>query len=112
MDTARENIKDNNTKLVIMSDCHRGIGNNQDNFMKNKDIFETALRYYYTQGFTYIELGDGDEMWEIKNYNDIINKNINTFKLIKKFYTSNRFIMLYGNHDICKKYRHILKKYF
>lgn len=26
---------DNNTKIVIMSDCHRGAGGNFDNFIKN-----------------------------------------------------------------------------
>ena len=56
-----------NTKIVIMSDCHRGSGNNHDNFIKNEKIFESALRYYYINNFTYIELGDGDEMWEVSN---------------------------------------------
>ena len=59
---------DDNTKLIIMSDCHRGDGNNYDNFLKNRNIFKAALNYYYDKGFTYIELGDGDEMWEVKNY--------------------------------------------
>ena len=51
---------DNNTKIVIMSDCHRGAGDNFDNFVKNQNLFEAALRYYYRRGFIYIELGDGD----------------------------------------------------
>ena len=103
---------DNNTKIVIMSDCHRGAGDNLDNFIKNQTIYEAALLYYYNSGFTYIELGDGDEMWEVKNYQDIIEVNLDVFKQLKKFYETNRLIMIYGNHDISKKSKTILEKYF
>ena len=101
-----------NSKIVIMSDCHRGIGNALDNFLDNKKIFESALRYYYNNGFTYIELGDGDEMWEVKNYKKIIQQYIDSFKLLKKFNDVNRLIMIYGNHDMAKKSFSIMKKYF
>lgn len=103
---------DDNSKLVIMSDCHRGAGDNFDNFVKNQNIFKAALGYYYDKGFTYIELGDGDEMWEVENYEDIMEVHLDTFKQLKKFYDLNRLIMIYGNHDIVKKSPDILKKYF
>lgn len=51
-------------------------------------------------------------MWEVKKYEDIIEVYLNTFKQLKKFYDSNRLIMIYGNHDMVKKYPTILKKYF
>lgn len=107
----RLDINDN-TKIVIMSDCHRGIGDNLDNFIKNQNIYESALMHYYNNDFNYIELGDGDELWEIKNYEDIIEVYLSTFKQIKKFHDHNRFIMIYGNHDISKKSQDFLKKYF
>lgn len=103
---------DDSTKLVIMSDCHRGAGDNFDNFLKNKNIFLGALRHYYYRGFTYIELGDGDDFWEVKKYKDIIEEHISAFKLIKKFHQNNRFIMIYGNHDIVKSHPRVLKEYF
>lgn len=103
---------DNNTKIAIMSDCHRGAGDNFDNFIKNQNIFKSALRYYYNKEFTYIELGDGDEMWEVNNYNDIIDVYLDVFKQLKKFHDSNRLIMIYGNHDISKKSQDVLEKYF
>jgi len=103
---------DNNDKLVIMSDCHRGRGDNFDNFIKNKKIYEAALHYYYKNNFTYIELGDGDEMWEVKDYKDIIEVHLDTFTLLKKFHDSNRLIMIYGNHDMIKKTPAVLEKYF
>lgn len=48
---------DDSTKLIIMSDCHRGAGDNFDNFLKNKNIFNGALNHYFNKGFSYIELG-------------------------------------------------------
>ena len=102
----------NNSKIVIMSDCHRGIGNNHDNFLKNQNIYDAALNYYYKNGFTYIELGDGDDMWEVKDFKAIVTEHINSFKLLKKFYDDNKLIMVYGNHDMCKKSKDILKNVF
>lgn len=100
------------SKIVIMSDCHRGSGDSFDNFLKNQNIYKSALIYYYSKGYTYIELGDGDEMWEVNDYKDIIDVHIEIYKLLKKFHDSNRLIMIYGNHDISKKSPLILEKYF
>ena len=77
-----------NTKIVVMSDIHRGINNINDNFHKNKLLYEEALKHYYKKGFTYIELGDGDDMWEVNDYYKIIETYKETFKLLKKFYFS------------------------
>lgn len=99
-------------KIIIISDCHRGSGNNHDNFKKNKLIYNYALNYYFKNNFTYIELGDGDDMWEEKNFKNIINENISSFKILKKFYNRNKLYMIYGNHDIYKKSKHILKNNF
>lgn len=103
---------DDSSRLVIMSDCHRGAGDNFDNFIKNENIYEAVLRYYYSKNFTYIELGDGDDMWEVKNYKEIVYEHLNTFRLLKKFNDSDRLYMIYGNHDICKKFNNILKDNF
>ncbi len=102
----------NSTKMVIMSDIHRGINNVNDNFHKNKLLYEKALKHYYKKRFTYVELGDGDDMWEVSNYHQIITTYLDTFKILKKFYLSNRLLMIYGNHDICKRNKRVLEKYF
>ena len=47
---------DSQSRLVIMSDCHRGQGNAADNFLANQVVCFGALEYYYQNGFTYIEL--------------------------------------------------------
>lgn len=103
---------DDHTKIVIMSDCHRGAGNSSDNFIKNRNIFKAALSHYFEKGYTYIELGDGDDMWEVKDYKEIIEEHLDSFKILKKFNDSERLIMIYGNHDKCKKSQEILEKYF
>jgi UDP-2,3-diacylglucosamine pyrophosphatase LpxH len=94
---------DNYSRFIIMSDCHRGDGGFSDNFSYNQNIFFAALQYYYERDFTYIELGDGDELWESRNIDVIINAHSDTFWLMSQFYREGRFHMLYGNHDIVKR---------
>ena len=94
---------DCNSKFVMMSDCHRGIGNWGDNFISNQHLFWAALNYYYEGGFTYIEVGDGDELWENRSMKEIVKIHSNSFWLMSKFYNENRLYMIYGNHDIEKK---------
>jgi predicted phosphodiesterase len=94
---------DDYSRIIIMSDCHRGDGGFSDNFTNNQNIFFAALNYYYERGFTYIELGDGDELWENRRINDIISTHSNVYWLMSQFYREGRFHMLYGNHDIVKR---------
>lgn len=94
---------DKQSKFIIMSDCHRGQGNMGDNFMPNQMLFMGALEHYYQNGFTYIELGDGDELWENRRMNHIVEAHNDVFSLMTSFYMENRLYLLYGNHDIVKK---------
>lgn len=87
------------SRMVFMSDCHRGVGNWGDNFQPNQNLFFAALQYYYRRRFTYIELGDGDELWENRKLKDIIQTHSNQFWLMSEFYREDRFYMIYGNHD-------------
>lgn len=100
------------SKYVIISDCHRGVGNGNDNFLKNESIYLAALRYYFLKGFTYLELGDGDELWENFSIDDIKAIHPQTFELMSKFYQGNRFFSVYGNHDMVKKSPAFSNKYF
>lgn len=101
--SATEIPYDNQSKIVIMSDCHRGDGDWADNFSNNQNLFFAALNYYYNENFSYIELGDGDELWENRDLELIISTHSNAYWLMSKFYKSKRFYMLYGNHDIIKR---------
>ena len=91
------------TKYVLISDCHRGIGTSNDNFLKNQNLYFAALQHYYRTGYTYIELGDGDELWENRSMEQIIEAHGNVFWLLSLFQAQGRLYMLYGNHDMVKK---------
>lgn len=92
------------TRYVFFSDCHRGIGNTNDNFLKNKACYQAALQYYYCHNYTYIEVGDGDELWENHTLSQIMNIHNDIFQQLCYFHQKNRLYMLYGNHDIAKKH--------
>jgi UDP-2,3-diacylglucosamine pyrophosphatase LpxH len=94
---------DDDSKIVLISDCHRGDGTYADGFLKNQSIYNAALEHYYTNNYTYIEIGDGDELWENKSMSAIVNVHKDTFMLLTRFYSAGRFMMIYGNHDIVKK---------
>lgn len=91
------------SRYVLISDCHRGTGTANDNFLKNQNLYFAALQYYYRMGYTYIELGDGDELWENKSMEQIITVHSDTFCQLSHFHRRGCFYMIYGNHDMAKK---------
>ncbi len=103
---------DDDAKFVFMSDVHRGRGNHGDNFEPNNLLFFGALRHYQDTGFTYFELGDGDELWENKKLSPIIDAHTDVYRQMAELYQNNRFVMLYGNHDIVKRKKLTSKKYY
>lgn len=92
-------------RIVLFSDCHRGTGNWSDSFINNKTIFEAALTYYYNHDYTYIELGDGDELWENRCFAHIAEVHSDIFNLLSRFAKKGRLFMLWGNHDRIKSSR-------
>lgn len=96
------------SKYILISDCHRGTGTSNDNFLKNQNLYFAALQHYYKNGYTYIELGDGDELWENRCMKQIIETHGNVFWLFSQFQARNRLYMLYGNHDMSKKKQALL----
>jgi UDP-2,3-diacylglucosamine pyrophosphatase LpxH len=94
---------DNNSKIVFISDCHRGDDSWKDNLEPNRNLYYAALSYYYENGYTHIEIGDGDELWENRNFLSICESYEEIYKLLYKFYLDNRFYMIFGNHDKIKE---------
>ncbi|MEL4107065.1 metallophosphoesterase [Oscillospiraceae bacterium WX1] len=91
------------SKIVLIGDCHRGDGSWIDNFLHNRPLYYAALRHYYDGGFTYIDLGDSEELWKFKSLRDISSIYIDIYRLLHHFYAENRLFMIYGNHDMAKK---------
>lgn len=100
---------DKDSKYIFFSDSHRGDDSVSDEFTRNQNLFLHALNYYYKEGYAYVEAGDGDELWEYKNFKNIRLAHTDVFVVIKKFFDANRFIMLYGNHNIYLKYKRFVK---
>ena len=94
---------DRESKIVVISDVHRGDGSYADSLISNKNIYVAALNYYYKEGYTLIEAGDGDELWKNKCYRDV-------FQILNKFNKHGRLHMLYGNHDGKKASKEYLEK--
>ncbi|MDR0841391.1 MAG: metallophosphoesterase family protein [Christensenellaceae bacterium] len=101
--SAKRIALDDASRIIIMSDCHRGDGSGADGYCKNQNIAYHALSHYYREGFTYIELGDGDELWANRRFASITGAHGNTFELLRRFYVASRLYLLYGNHDMVKR---------
>lgn len=97
--SAKEVPFDDSSRFVLFSDCHRGDGGWADDFAHNQGVFFHALRHYYSNGFTYIQIGDGDELWENTRFADIKRTYSNIFWLMSKFYEEGRLFLIWGNHD-------------
>ena len=91
---------DDTSKIVFFSDCHRGDNSFADDFANNRNIYFHALNYYFREGFKYCELGDGDELWENRNFEALFEAHKNVYQLLKRFHLENRLHMVWGNHDM------------
>lgn len=98
---------DENSRIILFSDCHRGDGSWADDFAANENLYNFALRFYNRNRYTYIEVGDGDELWE-NRFNDIWEAHSNIFDILQKFHDPDpektRFFLIHGNHDMERKY--------
>src|SRR5690554_6690789 len=108
--TARRISFNDDSKFIIFSDCHRGDNSFADEFANNRNIYFHALQNYYKNGFTYCELGDGDELWENISFKDIFEAHQNVYELMKLFYNEGRLYRLYGNHDMVYKNESYVEK--
>ncbi|MFM2393853.1 MAG: hypothetical protein RLZZ546_1835 [Bacteroidota bacterium] len=103
---------DEDSKFIFFSDCHRSDGSFADDFANNRNIYFHALSQYFKNGFHYIELGDGDELWENMFFKDIFEANKNVYILLQRFYLENRLSMIWGNHDMIFRNPSVVKKNF
>lgn len=91
------------SKFIVMSDCHRGDGSAGDEFASNSLIYKCALEYYLENGFTYIELGDAEELWENDDFEQIYITHTSVYDLLRRFHdpdpAKTRYLKVWGNHD-------------
>ena len=100
LQNARVEEFDDSARYVFMSDVHRGDGSAADEFVKNRNIWLAALEHYYNEGFTYVEVGDGDELWEHPQFKHLLRAHGSAYQLLKRFHDAGRLRMLWGNHNM------------
>ena len=110
---AKEMFYDDYSRIVFMSDAHRGDGSVSDEFLRSRNLFVHALKEYYESEYTFVEVGDGEELLEYSEFEHIKNAHTDVYGLIKKFYDKDRYIRIYGNHDLfLKNQKYVEKNYY
>lgn len=89
----------NTAKFIILSDQHKGAKDLADDFRNTESNYMLVLQYYYDEGFTFINLGDCEELWEATP-SQIIDNNRLTLLQEAQFQASGRYHRIYGNHDL------------
>jgi UDP-2,3-diacylglucosamine pyrophosphatase LpxH len=110
LETAKQVPFDDSSRFVFFSDCHRGDNSQIDAFAKNKNLFLHALTHYYREGFTYVEVGDGDELWHNRRFSDVRQAHERVFDLLHQFDQQDRLHLIVGNHDIQNGRRNGMQK--
>jgi predicted phosphodiesterase len=101
-------------KFIVFSDQHKGNKSWADDFKQSEMNYIAALEHYNTEGFTFINLGDSEELWKFKAV-DLMAGNEKALTKEAAFHPG-RYIKTFGNHDIIWKDKFAvafyLKKYF
>ncbi len=98
------------TKYILFSDLHKGNNSYADDFSQNMRIYRNALHHYYINDFTYIELGDGIELWENRKIGPILKAHKVIFDLLADFHNQKRLHLIYGNHDMIFRFPWFIKR--
>ena len=97
-------------KFIILSDQHKGARDLADDFRLAEKNYLAALDYYFQEGYTFISLGDSEELWE--NTADIaIEKNREALLAEARFLADDRYYRIFGNHDLAWKFELNTNKY-
>ncbi|MBA3674353.1 MAG: metallophosphoesterase [Chitinophagaceae bacterium] len=89
-------------KFIIFSDHHKGNKDHGDDFANNEPNYLAALDYYLLNKFTYINLGDAEELWKYEP-KEVISKNITALRSEARFQQENKYFKTFGNHDVTWK---------
>ncbi len=90
-------------KFIILSDQHKGARDAADDFAIAEKNYTAALDYYYANDFTFINLGDCEELWE-NTPDAVMSKNKTALLSEARFLEQNRYYRVFGNHDLEWKY--------
>ncbi len=91
---------DDRSRFIFFSDCHRGDRGSTDDFAPNVDLFLHALTYYEQAGFTYVEVGDGDDLWKYPDFERVRLAYPEVFNRLHSLDRAGRLHLILGNHDM------------
>jgi UDP-2,3-diacylglucosamine pyrophosphatase LpxH len=103
LETAASIPFDNSSRFVFFSDLHRGDGGRSDAFLPNARLFLHALTHYAGRGFSYVEVGDGDELWKSWPLEAVRQAHRQVFDLFQELHLEHRLHLILGNHDVRRR---------
>ncbi|MEO5684435.1 MAG: metallophosphoesterase [Chitinophagaceae bacterium] len=90
-------------RFIIFSDQHKGTRDAADDFAIAEKNYTAALDYYYSNNYTFINLGDCEELWE-STPDKVMEVNKTVLESEARFLLQNRYYRIFGNHDLEWKY--------
>lgn len=96
------NINAQQDPFIVFSDQHKGNGDHADDFAGCSENYLAALRYYHAQCYSFISLGDSEELWKYKPH-EVLPVNREVLAAEANFQPDNKYYRTFGNHDIIWK---------
>jgi len=109
------------TKYYIFSDIHRDQASDDqgafefgsiDHFSTNRELYSKILEHALDDNWTVIEVGDCEELWYIRDFQEfrekgqfkgmlaeIIDTNKGIYQQLARLHHKNRYFRVFGNHD-------------
>ncbi|MBC7890363.1 MAG: metallophosphoesterase [Ferruginibacter sp.] len=88
--------------FIIFSDQHKGNKNRGDDFKDNEANYIAALKFYHTQSFNFINLGDAEELWKYKA-DKVMPRYADALLAEANFQAGKKYFRTFGNHDLLWK---------
>jgi hypothetical protein len=90
-------------RLAILSDLHRGAGDDADDFRSCRHTFAAAVRHYRRRQAILAVLGDAEDLWECWPA-EVLREHRASIALEKPFADAGRYWRFLGNHDEAWQY--------
>jgi len=88
--------------FIIFSDQHKGNKDTADDFKNCEGNYIAALQYYHGLCYSFINLGDGEELWKYKAA-DVLKNSKAALQAEANFQPDKKYFRTFGNHDIIWK---------
>lgn len=104
-----------NDAFIIFSDQHKGNKDEADVFARAEANYIGALQHYHAQCFSFINLGDCEELWKYKP-GEVLQHAARSLEAESAFQHENKYFRTFGNHDLIWKnawdVKSLLKSWF